>query len=818
MQERIEISSGVIKSCGITEELKKSYLDYAMSVIIGRALPDVRDGLKPVHRRILYAMQDLRNDYNKPYKKSARIVGDVIGKYHPHGDAAVYDTIVRMAQDFAMGYPLVDGQGNFGSIDGDAPAAMRYTEIRQTKLAHELMADIDKETVDFVANYDNSLLEPLVLPSKVPNLLINGSSGIAVGMATNIPPHNLGEVVDALIALIRNPNITVADIMEYIPGPDFPTAGFICGKGGIKSAYETGRGIIKMRARAVIEQQAKGKREHIVINQIPYQVNKAKLVEKIAELARDKKVEGIHAVRDESDRDGMRIVVELKKEGIAQVILNHLYKHTAMESSFGTIFLAIVNGRPELLNLKEVLAHFLQHRKTVIIRRTKYELRKAEERAHILKGLKIALDNLDKVVALIRGSSTPAEAKSGLIKNFGLTAIQAQAILDMKLQRLTGLEQEKILEEYRQILKNIESYRKILASDALVLEIIEKELKALKDEYAIPRRTEIIGDPEEIRIEDLIVEEDMVVTLSHNGYIKRNPLSLYHSQRRGGKGITGLSAKQEDFVADLFVASTHDYFLCFSNLGRLYWLKVHEIPQASRMSRGKALVNLLPIDREANEHIAAVVPVRTFEADHFVIMATRKGVVKKTPLDAFSRPRPTGIIAATVREGDEIIAAAITDGQADIFLGTRHGQSIRFPENNVRPMGRTAAGVRGIKLAKGDHVVAMVVISKAQETLFTVTENGYGKRTHVSEYRVQSRGGKGVINIRTTEKVGHVVGVILVNGHDEVMLIGASGNIIRISVQDVRIIGRSTQGVRLIRIQEGDRLAAVAKLAEQDEE
>jgi DNA gyrase subunit A len=818
MQEQIELSSETTKLCGIAEELKKSYLDYAMSVIIGRALPDVRDGLKPVHRRILYAMQDLRNDYNKPYKKSARIVGDVIGKYHPHGDAAVYDTIVRMAQDFAMGYPLVDGQGNFGSVDGDAPAAMRYTEIRQTKLAHELMADIDKETVDFVANYDNSLEEPLVLPSKVPNLLINGSSGIAVGMATNIPPHNLGEVVDALIGLIRNPNMTVADIMEYIPGPDFPTAGFICGKGGIKSAYEVGRGIIKMRARAAVEQQAKGKREHIVINQIPYQVNKAKLVEKIAQLARDKKIEGIHAVRDESDRDGMRIVVELKKEGIAQVILNHLYKHTAMGSSFGIIFLAIVNGRPELLNLKEILAHFLQHRKTVIIRRTIYELKKAEERAHILEGLKIALDNLDEVVALIRKSSTPAEAKSGLIEHFGLTTIQAQAILDMKLQRLTGLERKKILEDYQQLLNNIKSYKEILASDALVLEIIEKELRLLKDEYAIPRRTELIGDPEEIRIEDLIVEEDMVVTLSHSGYIKRNPLSLYHSQRRGGKGITGLSQKQEDFVVDLFVASTHDYFLYFSNLGRLYWLKVHEIPQASRTSRGKALINLLPIDREANEHIAAVVPVRVFEPDRFVIMATKKGVVKKTSLKAFSRPRPTGIIAATVRDGDEIIAAAITDGQADIFLGTRHGHSIRFPEDNVRPMGRAAAGVRGIKLTKGDCVVTMVVISETQDTLFTVTENGYGKRTQVSEYRIQSRGGKGVINIKTTEKVGHVVGVILVNGHDEVMLIGASGNIIRIGVQDVRIIGRSTQGVRLIRIQEGDHLAAVAKLAEQDEE
>ncbi len=818
MQEETIPPSGSNRSCDIAEELKKSYLDYAMSVIIGRALPEVRDGLKPVHRRILYAMQDLKNDYNKPYKKSARIVGDVIGKYHPHGDTAVYDTIVRMAQDFVMGYPLIDGQGNFGSVDGDAPAAMRYTEIRLTKLAHELMADIDKDTVDFVPNYDNSLQEPSVLPSKIPNLLINGSSGIAVGMATNIPPHNLGEVIDSLIALIDNPNITVSELTRYIPGPDFPTGGFICGKSGIDSAYKTGRGVVKMRARAMVEQQARGKREHIVITEIPYQVNKAKLVEKIAELARSKKIEGIHAVRDESDREGMRIVVELKKEGIAQAVLNQLYKHTAMESSFGVILLAIVNGRPELLNLKEILAHFLQHRKTVIVRRTIYELKKAEARAHILEGLKTALDNLDRVVALIRGSDTPASAKSGLMEHFGLTAIQAQAILDMKLQRLTGLEQEKILEELRQVLKDIKRYQDVLASEALVLQIIVEELKAIKDEYAIPRRSEIIGDPKEIRVEDLIVEEDMVVTLSHQGYIKRNPLSLYHSQRRGGKGITGLSKKQEDFVAHLFVASTHDYFLCFSNLGRLYWLKVHKIPQASRMSRGKALVNLLPLDKNAREHIAAVVPVRNFEPDRFVVMATKNGIIKKTSLEAFSRPRPSGIIAAKIHEGDELIAAAITDGHADIFLGTRYGHCIRFPEDNVRPMGRTSAGVRGITLIGGDYVVAMVVITDVYGTLFTVTENGYGKRTAVTEYRVQSRRGKGIINIKTTEKVGHVVGVILVGDKDEVMLIGASGNIIRIGLQDVRITGRSTQGVRLIKIQEGDHLAAAVRLAEQDGE
>ena len=818
MQEQTELFSGTTKTCDISTELKKSYLDYAMSVIIGRALPDVRDGLKPVHRRILFAMHELRNDWNKPYKKSARIVGDVIGKYHPHGDTAVYDTIVRMAQDFSMGYPLVDGQGNFGSVDGDSPAAMRYTEIRLTRLAHELMADIDKETVDFVPTYDNSMEEPAVLPSKVPNLLINGSAGIAVGMATNIPPHNLGEVVDALTALIRNPNITVADLMEYVPGPDFPTSGFICGRKGINAAYETGRGIIRMRARATVEQVARGKREHIIVTELPYQVNKAKLVEKIAMLVRDKKIEGISAVRDESDRQGMRIVIELKKDGFAQVVLNHLYKHTAMESSFGIILLSIVNGRPELLNLKEVLAHFLQHRKTVIIRRTTYELRKAEERAHILEGLKIAIDNLDEVVAMIRASKTPGEARISLMERFGLSKIQAQAILDMKLQRLTGLELEKILEEYRQILDTIKRLKAILASDELVLEIIEKELSELKEQFAIPRRTEIIGAPDEINIEDLIVEEDMVVTVSHHGYIKRNPLSIYRSQKRGGKGVTGLSSKQEDFVESLFVASTHDYFLCFSNLGRLYWLKVHEIPQAARTSRGKALVNLLPLDREAKEHIAAVVPVRTFENDKFVVMATRQGLVKKTSLEAFSRPRPKGIIAAIVREDDELIAAAITDGNADVFLGTRNGHSIRFHEDDVRSMGRTAAGVRGIRLADHDEVVAMEVITDTNATLFTVTENGYGKRTPVGEYRIQARGGKGVINIKTTEKVGRVVGVILVHDSDEVMLVGSSGNIIRMNVQDVRIIGRSTQGVRLIRIAEDDRLAAVAKLADRDEE
>ncbi len=817
MSEQMEMFSDPTPRCDIAEELKRSYLDYAMSVIIGRALPDVRDGLKPVHRRILFAMHELGNSYNRPYKKSARIVGDVIGKYHPHGDAAVYDALVRMAQDFSMRYPLVDGQGNFGSIDGDAPAAMRYTEVRLTKLAHELMADIGKDTVDFVPNYDETLQEPSVLPSKVPNLLLNGSSGIAVGMATNIPPHNLNEVGNALIALIKNPNITVAELMEHIPGPDFPTGAFICGRQGIKNAYQTGRGIIKMRARATVEQQAKGNRELIVVSEIPYQVNKAKLIEKIAYLVRDKKITGIQEVRDESDREGMRIVIELKRDAVAQVVLNQLYKHTPMETSFGIIMLAIVHGRPELLNLKELLSHFLDHRKTVIIRRTTYDLRKAEERAHILEGLKIALENLDDVVALIRASASPKEAKAGLVSRFGLSEIQAQAILDMKLQRLTGLEQDKILKEYEDILKAIKKYKEILASEALVLEIIEQELVELVEAFGDERRTEIIGTPEEISLEDLIVEEDMVVTISHKGYIKRNPLSLYRSQRRGGKGVTGLSSKQEDFVSKLFVASTHDYFLFLSNLGRLYWLKVHEIPQGSRTSRGKAMVNLLPLDKSAGEKIAGVVPVRTFDKDKYLMMVSRSGIVKKTPLEAFSRPRPAGIIAAVVRPGDELIGGALTDGNSDIFLATRNGLSIRFSEQDVRPMGRTAAGVKGISLNEGDKVVAMVVISDDSGTLLTVTENGYGKRTPVTEYRVQARGGKGIINFKVTEKTGPVVGVLLVKDTDEVMLVGDSGNIIRTRVKEIRVTGRSAQGVKVIRLQEGAHLASIALLAENEE-
>ena len=825
MSEQGELFKEKTGVCDIAQELKQSYLDYAMSVIIGRALPDVRDGLKPVHRRILYAMHELRNDYNKPYKKSARIVGDVIGKYHPHGDAAVYDAIVRMAQDFAMRYPLIDGQGNFGSIDGDAPAAMRYTEVRLKKLAHELMADIDKETVDFVPNYDSSLLEPVVLPSKVPNLLINGASGIAVGMATNIPPHNLEEVVDALVAMIKNSNISVAELMEYIPGPDFPTAGFICGRSGIRAAYETGKGIVKVRARATVERPRKG-REFIVVTEIPYQVNKARLIEKIVFLSHQKKIEGIHEVRDESDRDGIRIVIELKRDGVAEVVLNHLFKHTPMESSFGMILLAIVNGRPELMNLKELLGHFLQHRKTIVIRRTTYELKKAEERAHILEGLKKAIENLDEVVALIRGSKTPQEARSGLIDRFGLTEVQAQAILDMRLQRLTGLEREKIVKEYEEILKAIREYKEILCSETRVMEIIEQELRELKEEYGDERRTEIVDEVREFKIEDLIVEEDMVVTLSHKGYIKRNPLSLYRSQKRGGRGVTGLSSRHEDFVERLFVASTHDYFLCFSNKGRLYWLRVHEIPEASRSSRGKALVNLLPLENPGRgepaalhgdtERINAVIPVRKFRKDLFVVMVTRQGVIKKTSLEAFSRPRPKGIIAATVADHDELISAELTSGNSHILLGTKKGLCIRFREDDVRPMGRIAAGVRGIRLEDGDEVIGMVVIDQEDGTLLTVSERGYGKRTELKEYRVQSRGGKGIINLRITEKTGDVVAIMHVLEHDEVMLVARAGHIIRLAVKDVRPTGRATQGVKLIRLaEEDDRLAAVARLAEE---
>jgi DNA gyrase subunit A len=802
-------------STNIEDEMRRSYMDYAMSVIIGRALPDIRDGLKPVHRRALFSMRELGNDYNKAYKKSARIVGDVIGKYHPHGDTAVYDTIVRMAQHFSLRYPLVDGQGNFGSVDGDSPAAMRYTEIRLTRLAHEFMEDLDKETVDFIPNYDGSLSEPTVLPTSVPNLLINGSSGIAVGMATNIPPHNLGEIVQGLLALIDNPDLSVPNLLAHIPGPDFPTAGFIYGTAGVRQAYETGRGIIRIRARAMIEKRKNQSKESIVITELPYQVNKARLIEKIAELVKEKKIEGIQDLRDESDREGMRIVLDLKRDEVAEVLINQLYKFTAMETTFGIILLAIVKNRPQIMGLKTILVHFLDFRQEIIRKRTAFELREAEKKAHILEGLKIAVDHLDDVIALIRKSKNPAEAKIQLIQRFDFSEIQAQAILEMRLQRLTNLEREKIQQDYREILKTIERLRGILASEALILNIIREELTELKKKFGDPRRTEIIEDTTEIKLEDLIVEEDMAVTISHTGYIKRNPVSLYRSQHRGGKGIAGMETKEDDFVVHLFVASTHDYFLFLTNQGRLYWLKVHEIPQAGRQARGKAMVNLLNL--QPQEKVATILPVRSFEEGKYIFMVTRKGLVKKTDLMAFSRPRSGGIIATTIVEGDEVIAAELTRGKQDIFLGTRSGLSIRFNEGEVRKMGRLAQGVRGIHLKEDDWVVGTAVLAQ-EGTLLTVTENGFGKRTQTEEYRKQARGGKGIITMKTTERNGAVVGVLPVTDEDDLMIITDGGKIIRLRVKDLSIIGRNTQGVRLINLDEQEKLVGIARAVKQEEE
>ncbi len=799
----------------IETEMKQSYLDYAMSVIIGRALPDVRDGLKPVHRRVLYAMRELKNDYNKPYKKSARIVGDVIGKYHPHGDSAVYDTIVRMAQDFSMRYPLVDGQGNFGSVDGDPPAAMRYTEIRMTRLAHEMLEDLDKETVDWGPNYDESLMEPLVLPTKVPDLLVNGSSGIAVGMATNIPPHNLSEIVNALKALIDDPEISIGQLMEHVPGPDFPTHGVIYGIEGINEAYRTGRGIFRIRAETKLEKDKRTGQETIVVTELPYQVNKAKLIEKIANLVKNKQIEGIRYVRDESDREGMRIAVGLKKDQVAEVVINQLFKQTQMETSFGIIFLAVVEGRPLILNFKEILEHFVLHRKEIVIRRTIFDLRKAEERAHILEGLKIALENLDDVVGLIRASKTPPEAREGLMEKFGLSQIQAQAILDMRLQRLTGLEREKILEEYEQILKDIAWYKQILAEERIVLDIIKDELTQIQEIYGDARRTRIELDPKEITLEDLIAEEDMVVTISNDGYIKRNPITLYQAQKRGGRGKTGMGTKEEDFVSLLFVASTHHTFMFFTNQGRVYWAKVYDIPQAGRQSRGKAIVNFL--DFQENEQLATVLAVPDFEPGYHVLMCTKNGLVKKTDLMSFSRPRTGGIIAINIVEGDELIAARITDGTLNCFMGTANGKSIRFHESEVRATGRTAQGVLGMRLEDEDRIVGLEVLSYGQ-TLLSVTENGYGKRTSIDEYPVQKRGGKGVITIKTSERNGSVVNILLVDDEDDVMLITNTGKIIRTPVKDISIISRNTQGVKLISLEASEKVVAVARLAEKEEE
>jgi DNA gyrase subunit A len=809
------IQSEPTSEISIEKEMKKSYLDYAMSVIIGRALPDVRDGLKPVHRRVLYAMRELKNDWNKAYKKSARIVGDVIGKYHPHGDTAVYDTIVRLAQDFSMRYPLVDGQGNFGSVDGDRPAAMRYTEIRMQRLAHEMLEDLDKETVDFVPNYDESLNEPSVLPSKIPSLLINGSAGIAVGMATNIPPHNLSEIIGAIKAIIDNPGVTWSELMQYIPGPDFPTGGIIYGTNGIKEAYKNGRGIFKIRARITIEKDKRSGRETVIITELPYQVNKAKLVEKIAELVRDKHIQGIQYVRDESDREGMRIAVGLKKDQITGVIINQLYKMTRMETTFGVIFLAIVNNRPELLNLKEILEHFILHRKEIVIRRTRYDLKKAEDRAHILEGLKIALDNLDDVVALIRKSQSPAEAKDELIQRYNLTPVQAQAILDMRLQRLTGLEREKIVEEYKTLLKDIARYKEILDNERLVLNIIKDELTEIQSEYGDERNTELVEQTKEITIEDMIVEEDMVVTISKGGYIKRNPITLYRSQRRGGKGKTGMGTKEDDFVEHLFVASTHHTFMFFTNKGKVYWCKVYDIPQAGRMSLGKAIVNLLNF--EPGEKLTTVLPVQEFEPGYHVLMATSNGLVKKTDLMAFSRPRVGGIIALNLMPDDELIAARITDGSLNVFIGSLLGKSIRFHESNIRPSGRTSMGVRGMNLSTGDRIVGMEVLTHGQ-TLFAVTENGYGKRTSIDEYPVQKRGGKGVISIKTTERNGQVVSILLVEEENDLMLMTNRGKIIRMPIEGISVISRNTQGVKLMGMETDERIIGAARLAEKEED
>ncbi len=799
----------------IEDEIKRSYMDYAMSVIIGRALPDIRDGLKPVHRRILFGMREMGNEYNKPYKKSARIVGDVMGKYHPHGDAAIYDTIVRMAQDFSLRYPLVDGQGNFGSVDGDSPAAMRYTEIRMTRLAHEFLDDLDKETVDFIPNYDGSLDEPAILPTRIPNLLVNGSSGIAVGMATNIPPHNLREIVDGLLAIIDNPDLPIEKLIGLIPGPDFPTAGFIYGTNGIQQAYRTGRGIIKLRARALIEKRKQQSRESIIVAELPYQVNKAKLIEKIAELVKEKKIEGIQDIRDESDREGMRIVIELKKDEIVEVILNQLYKFTPMEVTFGIIFLAIVNNRPRIMDLKTMLVLFLDFRKEVIRKRTAFELKEAERKAHILEGLKIALDHLDEVIALIRKAKNPAEAKSQLISTFSFSAIQAQSILEMRLQRLTNLEREKIQQDYLEIIKTIERLKQILSSEALILNLIREELTDIKNRYGDDRRTEIIEDTAEIQLEDLIVEEDMVVTISHGGYIKRNPISLYRSQKRGGRGITGMETKEDDFVEHLFIASTHDYFLFFTNLGRLYWLKVHEIPQAGRLARGKAMVNVLNL--QPKEKVATTLTVPSFEEGKSVIMVTRKGMIKKTDLMSFSRPRSGGIIATHIQEGDELIAADVTSGDRDIFLGTRDGLSIRFKEKDIREMGRMAQGVKGIRLSPADWVVGVEVLSR-EGTIMTVTENGFGKRTRTEDYREQGRAGKGIITIKTTDRNGPVVGVLQVTDEDDFMIITDRGKIIRLRVKDISVIGRNTQGVRLINLEDQEKVVSVARSAAREEE
>ena len=831
----------------LEDEMQQSYLDYAMSVIVGRALPDVRDGLKPVHRRVLFAMGELGNDWNKSYKKSARVVGDVIGKYHPHGDTAVYDTIVRMAQPFSLRYMLVDGQGNFGSVDGDSPAAMRYTEVRMAKIAHELLADIDKETVDFTPNYDESEHEPQVLPAKIPNLLINGSSGIAVGMATNIPPHNLTEVISACIRVIEEPEVSIDDLMEIVPAPDFPTAGIINGVHGVRQAYRTGRGKVYIRARTLIEDMDNGK-QRIVVNELPYQVNKARLLEKIAELVKDKKLEGITELRDESDKDGMRMVIELRRGEVAEVVLNNLFQQTQMQNVFGINVVALVDGQPRTLNLKQLLEYFLRHRREVVTRRTLFDLRKARERAHILEGLAVALANIDEVIALIKAAPSPAEAKrrlaeriwqsgtveamlsragadasrpDGLAVEFGLTEqgyrlteTQAQAILDLRLQKLTGLEQDKIINEFQEILDKIADLLEILSSPGRLMQVIRDELESIREQFGDERRSEIVVNQMDLTLEDLITEEDVVVTMSHQGYAKSQPVDAYRAQRRGGRGKTATSTKDEDFVEKLFVANTHDTILCFSSRGKCYWLKVYELPQAGRNARGRPMVNLLPL--EQGERINAVLPVREYTEDRFIFMATASGTVKKTPLVDFSRPRTSGIIAVDLREDDQLIGVEITDGSQSVMLFTSAGKSMRFKESDVRAMGRTACGVRGVKLGKGQRVISLIIGNEGD--VMTVTENGFGKRTPIEQFPVKGRGGMGVISIKTSDRNGAQIGAVRVDKDDEMMLITDGGTLVRTRVADVSQMGRDTQGVTMIRLSKKEKLIGIERVEALDGE
>lgn len=838
-----------LDSISIEDEMKQSYLDYAMSVIVGRALPDVRDGLKPVHRRVLYAMRELGNNYNSPYKKSARIVGDVIGKYHPHGDTAVYDTMVRMAQPFSMRYMLVDGQGNFGSVDGDPPAAMRYTEVRMAKIAHEMLADLDKETVDFTPNYDESESEPAVLPTRIPALLVNGSSGIAVGMATNIPPHNLTEILNASIAMIDDPDIDTAGIMQYVPGPDFPTAALINGARGIAEAYQTGRGRVHIRARAEIETNESTGQQSIIVHELPYQVNKARLLEKIAELVKDKKIEGISALRDESDKDGMRMVVVLKRGEVPEVILNNLYQQTQMQTVFGINMVAIEDGRPRTFNLKDILAAFIRHRREVVTRRSIYELRKARDRAHILEGLATALANIDEVIELIKASPSPAEAREallaqgwrsemilemlgaagaqasrpedlatefGLVDNkYYLSPVQAQAILDMRLHRLTGLEQDKILSEYREVLDQIRDLLAILSDPDNLMAVIRGELVAIKEEYGDERRTEILDTHLDLTLEDLICEEEMVVTLSHAGYAKTQQLDTYQAQRRGGKGKAATAMKDEDFIEHLFIANTHDTLLCFSSAGKVYWKKVYELPQGSRAARGKPIVNLLPL--EPGEKINAVLPIREFEADKFIFMATASGTVKKTPLVDYSRPRASGIIAVDLKDDDVLVDVALTDGHSDVMLFSTNGKVIRFPETDVRSMGRVSRGVRGMRLTKGERIISLI-IAQDEGAILTATEFGYGKRTQLAEYRVQGRGGQGIISIQTSARNGQVVGAVQVCEEDQIMLITNGGILVRTPAKHVSLVGRNTQGVRLINLSNDEKLVGLERVLEEEEE